>query len=171
MTSCATVRPPMPESNTPTGAELRHHHLSDAVIAVPPPCGSRRSREARGNVPQVRGDERVGAGEQMIGDEQRDPVLDVRLARVNVRIVECAARVFGDGGVARSGRRTRRRWSRPPMRRASCTSAADSRIMTRLIASTSMNAARRLVAAEHALRVAGERETNRETRARARSAA
>jgi len=38
-------------------------------------------RETRRNVPQVRRDKGVGAGEKVIRHDDRDPILDVRVAR------------------------------------------------------------------------------------------
>ena len=65
---------------------IRHHHLNAAVTsgAIRPIRGSIAKTQSRRDVPQVRGDERVGAGEEVIRDEQRDPVLDVRRARVDI---------------------------------------------------------------------------------------
>src|SRR5689334_15586697 len=86
ITSCATVSPPMPESKTPTGA------VADLDVTMPESPADRRAhrraatrhdahREAGRNVPQVRRDEGVGAGEKMIRHDDGHPILDVRVAR------------------------------------------------------------------------------------------
>src|ERR1043165_2741726 len=94
MTSCATVRPPMPESKTPTGAELltRRPAASLDIDRRADHGAVRRRAESklRLDVPEVGGDEAVGAGNEMIGDEQRDPVLDMGAACFDFRVAEPA---------------------------------------------------------------------------------
>ena len=129
----------MPESKTPMGARIAERHHADPTPTSDAPCRSGRTRQPdlRRHVPEVRGDERVGAGEEMIGDEQRDPVLDVRRSRPDVsHRRSAAARRFDAGSAAVGSTYDDDRASRCRMRRASCTSAADSRIIAMLIAST-----------------------------------
>src|SRR5262245_32146608 len=86
MISCATVRPPIPESKTPTGAVFvipqspleRRRHNGAAV------AGENAKADALRQVPEIRSNKRIGAGKEMIRDEQRCPILDVRAARANI---------------------------------------------------------------------------------------
>src|SRR5262249_46840845 len=49
---------------------------------------SRAERELWLDVPEIRGDETVGAGEEMIRDEQRDPILDVGATGAHLGVAE-----------------------------------------------------------------------------------
>src|SRR5262245_4654273 len=86
MISCATVSPPMPESKTPTGAAF-------AITPLPLERGRNdgpavtwqdAKTDARWQVPKSCRDERVGAGEEVIRDEERCPVFDMCTSRANI---------------------------------------------------------------------------------------
>src|SRR5690242_14254678 len=89
MTSCATVSPPIPESKTPTGAVVDF----DVTTATSPcqrgtdgraPARTDANSESRRNVPEVRGDEGISPGEQVIRDHDGNPVFNVGVACPNL---------------------------------------------------------------------------------------
>ena len=80
----------MPESKTPMGDSFDisgspfQRRGNDGVSTA----GEHAQSEALLDVPQMRGDEGVRAGEQVIRDEERHPILDMRAASTNVAVVE-----------------------------------------------------------------------------------
>src|SRR5262245_34331727 len=86
MIACATVRPPIPESKTPTGAVFGittspFERGGDNGAAV---ARENAKTDPLRQVPEIRSDKRIGAGKEMIRDKQRRPILDVRATRANV---------------------------------------------------------------------------------------
>src|SRR5882762_3805344 len=75
----ATVSPPIPESNTPSGALFMDRN-ADADAAR-----KHADLEIRWKVAQVRGDVRLGAGKEMIEDPQHEPVLHFLPLEAEVR--------------------------------------------------------------------------------------
>src|SRR6185312_17487421 len=116
MSSRTTVRPPIPESNTPMGA-------SDCMcVGI---CVKSRSKCERGadggavggwghrdvglEVPEIRGDIRIGAGNNVIEYQRRDPVFVMRSTRTDARdepVLSVTCRSHHDGDrVSRESRR------------------------------------------------------------------
>src|SRR5882762_11154808 len=75
----ATVSPPIPESNTPSGALFMDRN-ADADAAR-----KRADLEIRWKIVQVRGDIRIGAEKDMIEDPQHEPVLHFLPLEAEVR--------------------------------------------------------------------------------------
>src|SRR5882672_5988900 len=85
MIACATVSPPIPESKTPIGRD-------DDMARLPGNperelYGPRRrpQRNFARQVPEQRGDISVRGREEMIRDQDGDPVLEVRASRLDQR--------------------------------------------------------------------------------------
>ena len=105
---------------------IRHHHCERRADGRAATAARHGAPSRAGHVPQVRGDERIGAGEEMIRDEERDPILDVRCSRRG-RTASLKRGACDDFALAQCHPSLDVRdddASRSPMRRASCTSAA-----------------------------------------------
>src|SRR5882762_5621875 len=85
MIACATVSPPIPESKTPMGRDDDMTRLpGDAERELDRPRRRAQRNFAR-QVPEQRGDVSVRGREEMIRDQNGDPVLEVRAARFDQR--------------------------------------------------------------------------------------
>ena len=74
-----------PESKTPMGAAFVVHHLNDAESDALPRAGQTLAAPSRaGTSHRCAATKASAPAEQMVGDKERDPILDVRETRVNV---------------------------------------------------------------------------------------
>src|SRR5687768_17839938 len=81
MISCATVSPPMPESKTPTGRDEDMRRLPANAKGQTRRRRRRAERDLSREIPEQRGDVRVGGRKEMVRGEHGDPILEVRAAR------------------------------------------------------------------------------------------